>query len=126
MTMSFLILWYWLALPDCPSLCSVNSATMPLMQQAGNRPATGITMKRRMQGAEPVLASQLHSSILVHTSLEDSLAFVLANKLSSTTLLPTNVMQLVAKAYREDPVRLDLPPLAVMRHFCCHCCHSTQ
>ena len=52
-----------------------------------------------------MLASHLHSSILVHKTLEDSLAFVLANKLSSTTLLPTNIMQLISKAYQRDPVR---------------------
>jgi serine O-acetyltransferase len=51
-----------------------------------------------------VLASHLHSSVIMHGSLEESLAFVLANKLSSPTLLPTNVMQLIIKAYHHEPV----------------------
>lgn len=58
-----------------------------------------------MQDDEPVLASHLHSSILVHKNLEDSLAFVLANKLSSPTLLPTNLMRLMVDVYRKEPVR---------------------
>jgi serine O-acetyltransferase len=57
-----------------------------------------------MQEEEPVLASHLHSSIIAHKTLEDSLAFILANKLCSSTLLPTNVMQMIAEAYADDPV----------------------
>jgi hypothetical protein len=53
-----------------------------------------------------VLASHLHSSIIMHSTLEESLAFILANKLSSPTLLPTNVMQLILKSYKQDPVCL--------------------
>ena len=52
-----------------------------------------------------MLASHLHSSVLVHGCLEESLAFILANKLSSPTLLPTNLMQLMQQAYQEEPVR---------------------
>lgn len=56
------------------------------------------------QDQEPVLASHLHSSIIAHGSLEASLAFILANKLSSPTLLATNVMQMILKAYKSTPV----------------------
>jgi Serine acetyltransferase, N-terminal len=54
------------------------------------------------------LASHLHSSIIGHNSLESSLAFILANKLSSPTLLATNVMQTILKAYAADPVCLSV------------------
>ena len=40
----------------------------------------------------------------MHEELEDSLAFCLANKLSSPTLLPTNLMQMIHQAYTEEPV----------------------
>jgi hypothetical protein len=66
-----------------------------------------------VQEEEPVLASHLHSSIIAHKTLEDSLAFILSNKLSSATLLPTNIMQMIAAAYADDPVRSILP--AVLR-----------
>lgn len=52
-----------------------------------------------------MLASHLHSSVIGHATLEDSLAFILANKLSSATLLPTNVMQMISAAYADEPVR---------------------
>lgn len=52
---------------------------------------------------EPVLASHLHSSVLMHDRIELSLAFILANKLSSSTLLPTNLMQTILNAYAVEP-----------------------
>jgi Serine acetyltransferase, N-terminal len=69
----------------------------------------------RLQDEEPVLASHLHSSVIMHGSLEESLAFVLANKLSSPTLLATNLMQLIIKAYIRDPVHMR-PALCVCHH----------
>lgn len=44
--------------------------------------------------AEPALASFLYSTVLVHANLEKTLAFVLANKLASATLLGTQLMAL--------------------------------
>lgn len=63
-----------------------------------------------VQDDEPVLASHLHSCIVVHKHLEDSLAFILANKLCSPTLLPTNLMRLISDVYTKEPVRT-APPL---------------
>ena len=60
-----------------------------------------------MQGKEPALASFLHSTILAHRTLEHSMAFILANKLSSRTLLGTQLMRMVQDAYERDHVRAD-------------------
>ena len=58
-----------------------------------------------MQAAEPALASFLHTSVLAHPSLAKAMSFMLANKLSSRTLLGTQLMRLISDAYRADPVR---------------------
>jgi serine O-acetyltransferase len=55
------------------------------------------------QDDEPTLASFLYSSILAHKSLEQALAFVLANKLASPTLYSTQLKQIAEDVYREDP-----------------------
>eukprot|EP01024_Parvocaulis_polyphysoides_P011271 TRINITY_DN13959_c0_g1_i1.p1 TRINITY_DN13959_c0_g1~~TRINITY_DN13959_c0_g1_i1.p1 ORF type:complete len:357 (-),score=56.06 TRINITY_DN13959_c0_g1_i1:1349-2419(-) len=52
---------------------------------------------------EPALASFLHSTILSHNNIEKTLAFILANKLASETLLGTHVMRLIIDAYDDDP-----------------------
>ena len=57
------------------------------------------------QAAEPALASFLHTSVLAHPSLAKAMSFMLANKLSSRTLLGTQLMRLISDAYRADPVR---------------------
>ena len=66
------------------------------------------------QAREPVLASFLHQNIISHASLGKAMAVLLANKLSSRTLLGTQLMQLISEAYRDDPVRAPsqqpLPP----------------
>lgn len=62
-----------------------------------------------MQAREPVLASFLHQNIISHASLGKAMAVLLANKLSSRTLLGTQLMQLINEAYRDDPVRTQLP-----------------
>ncbi len=51
---------------------------------------------------EPVLASYLYSSILSHGSLERALAFHLGNKLSSSTLLSTQLFSLIIDTFMED------------------------
>jgi hypothetical protein len=63
------------------------------------------TAGRAAQAAEPALASFLHTSVLVHPSLPKAMSFMLANKLSSRTLLGTQLMRLISDAYRADPVR---------------------
>ncbi len=52
---------------------------------------------------EPLLVSFLYSSILNHDSLESSLAFLLANKLSSAAMISTQVQSLILDALDKDP-----------------------
>mmetsp|Transcript_29281 Transcript_29281/g.79255 ORF Transcript_29281/g.79255 Transcript_29281/m.79255 type:complete len:496 (-) Transcript_29281:1113-2600(-) len=52
---------------------------------------------------EPLLVSFLYSSILNHDSLESSLAFLLANKLSSAAMISTQVQSLILDAFDKDP-----------------------
>ncbi|VEU36276.1 unnamed protein product [Pseudo-nitzschia multistriata] len=52
---------------------------------------------------EPLLVSFLYSSILNHDSLESSLAFLLANKLSSAAMISTQVQSLILGALDKDP-----------------------
>jgi serine O-acetyltransferase len=52
--------------------------------------------------SEPVLASFLHMSVIMHGTLEKSLAFFLSNKLQSKTLLGTQLMRLIIEAYEDD------------------------
>ena len=55
-----------------------------------------------------MLSSYLYASILSHETLEQSLSFVLANKLADSTLLPTQLMEIFntvlldAKPRRDD------------------------
>jgi serine O-acetyltransferase len=60
------------------------------------------TEARRDSDAEPALASFLYSTILAHGSLERALAFHLANKLSSSTLLGTQLFTIIADSFVED------------------------
>ena len=46
----------------------------------------------------------MHSNILMHHSLDKSMAFLLANKLASRTLLSTQLQRLFNDAYTADPV----------------------
>eukprot|EP00898_Chlorokybus_atmophyticus_P000045 jgi/Chlat1/1040/Chrsp110S01553 len=57
---------------------------------------------RRDSEQEPALASFLYSTILAHKSLERALAFHLANKLSSSTLLSTQLFALFSEALHAD------------------------
>lgn len=43
---------------------------------------------------EPLLSSFLHAAVLEHDSFQQSLAFVLANRLASTTLLPAQLLDI--------------------------------
>ena len=51
-----------------------------------------------------MLASFLHQNIISHASLGKAMAVLLANKLSSRTLLGTQLMQLISDIYRDEPV----------------------
>jgi serine O-acetyltransferase len=64
---------------------------------------TMIQEARRAAEEEPVLASFFHMTVIMHSSLEKSLAFLLANKLSNTTLLSVQLTRLILDAYRDDP-----------------------
>ncbi|GBF88441.1 hypothetical protein Rsub_01153 [Raphidocelis subcapitata] len=57
--------------------------------------------------AEPVLASFFHSTVLAHRSLQQALAFVLANKLSGPTLFSTQIKQITEDVYASDPGIID-------------------
>jgi hypothetical protein len=68
---------------------------------------------------EPLLVSFLYSSILNHDSLESSLAFLLANKLSSAAMISTQVQSLILNALHKDrsigqAIRAD-----IMVRLCC-------
>ena len=52
---------------------------------------------------EPLLVSFLYSTILNHPSLESSLAFHLANRLSSPSMMSTQIMSLIMEALRSSP-----------------------
>jgi serine O-acetyltransferase len=51
---------------------------------------------------EPLLVSFLYSSILNHNCLESSLAFLLANKLSSPAMISTQIQSLILEAIKTD------------------------
>jgi serine O-acetyltransferase len=53
---------------------------------------------------EPLLVSFLYSTILNHPSLESALSFHLANRLSSPTMLSTQIMSLIREASDADPI----------------------
>jgi Serine acetyltransferase, N-terminal len=59
-----------------------------------------------VQRQEPSLAGFVHSYVLMHerSGLGRALASLLANKLSSRTLLAAQLQGLFLQAYEEDPV----------------------
>ncbi|KAG0582161.1 hypothetical protein KC19_3G038400 [Ceratodon purpureus] len=62
---------------------------------------------------EPLLSSFLYASILAHPCFERSLGFVLANRLTSATLLATQLMDVFDGVFMTDPfirqaIRLDV------------------
>lgn len=57
---------------------------------------------RAVSEEEPALASYLYSTVMAHRNLERSLAFHLANKLSSSTLLSTHLFSLIAEILVSD------------------------
>ena len=52
---------------------------------------------------EPLLVSFLYSSILNHPNLESALAFHLANRLASPSMISTQIMSLILEALDESP-----------------------
>lgn len=53
--------------------------------------------------AEPALASFLHTTVLAHERLEDSLSFILASKLGSETITSLSLRDLISAALADDP-----------------------
>ncbi|XP_078447480.1 putative serine acetyltransferase 1 [Wolffia australiana] len=53
--------------------------------------------------SEPALASYLYATVLSHGTLARSLAFHLANRLSSPTLLPTLLYDIFVQAFDDSP-----------------------
>lgn len=51
---------------------------------------------------EPLLSSFLYASILAHDTFERALAFVLANRLASTTMLSTELFELFHDCLKEE------------------------
>ena len=56
---------------------------------------------------EPVLASFLHMSVIMHSTMDKSLAFIVSNKLQSPTFLGTQLMRLALEAYEDEPEILE-------------------
>jgi len=54
---------------------------------------------------EPMLSSFLFSTVLAHATIEESLAFILANKLESTVLPATQLLQLFHETLMLDEIR---------------------
>ena len=70
--------------------------------------AEGIWEKLREEAkqdieTEPALASYLYSTILAHKSVEDVLAFVLANKLRNNVLLDSQLLELFRSQLKKHP-----------------------
>ncbi len=57
---------------------------------------------QQLVNAEPLLASFFHSTLLNHASLEDALAFLLANQLGNTDVQPMLLQQVCKEAYASD------------------------
>ncbi|MCJ8330946.1 MAG: serine O-acetyltransferase [Lentisphaeria bacterium] len=56
---------------------------------------------------EPLLSSFLETTILNHTSFEQAISFHLANKLQSTNLNPSTLIELYMEAFNNDPSIID-------------------
>ena len=56
---------------------------------------------------EPVLSSFLFTSILSHTTFAEALAFILSNRISDQTLLPTQLFSLFTSLFAGQPHLLD-------------------
>ena len=95
----------WAATGIASEACNCSSAVLHEIKACM---IAGVDMLCHVQAKEPVLASFLHQNIISHASLGKAMAVLLANKLSSRTLLGTQLMQLVSDIYRDDPV--SFPP----------------
>jgi serine O-acetyltransferase len=69
-------------------------------------PIWTILLKEAAQQAaqEPILASYLHAIVLNHKTLEEALSFHLAGKLSSPSLQPMLVREVIDEAFKASPI----------------------
>lgn len=85
------------ALNNCSWAPSSNHRDTEVLWQ------TVLNEAKKAAKEEPVLASFFHMTVIMHHSLEKSLAFLLANKLANPTLLGTQLTRLILDAYKDDP-----------------------
>lgn len=57
--------------------------------------------------SEPALSGFLHATVIMHATMDASMAFLLAKKLASPTLLATQLTRLIKEAYEDDPSLLE-------------------
>ena len=82
------------------SLSRAPSLPSGMCAPCAHAPPPPLTQEARAAAErEPVLASFLHMTVIMHASLEKSMAFLLANKLASPTLLGTQLTRLFMEAY---------------------------
>ena len=71
---------------------------------SGDKVWDAMRMEARKEAErEPLLVSFLFSSILNHDSLESALAFHLANRLASPSMISTQIMSLCLEAFNNSP-----------------------
>ncbi|AES95277.1 putative serine O-acetyltransferase [Medicago truncatula] len=89
--------------PDPESILDVSDPIWEAVKQEAKHEAE----------KEPVLSSFLYASVLAHECLEQVLAFVVANRLQSPTLLATQLMDIICNVFMHDKaiqrsIRLDV------------------
>ncbi|KAG2489051.1 hypothetical protein HYH03_012487 [Edaphochlamys debaryana] len=85
------------------NICNTESKALTLAQ-AGDLLWNAIRAEAQADAAsEPLLSSFLYASILAHDSFELALAFVLANRLANSTMLPTQLFEIFHGVLMDDP-----------------------
>ncbi|GAU29837.1 hypothetical protein TSUD_223830 [Trifolium subterraneum] len=96
---------YALALPD-PNPLHILDGSDPIWE--------AIKAEAKLEAEkEPILSSFLYASVLAHECLEQVLAFVVANRLQSPTLLATQLVDIMCNVLMHDKaikrsIRLDV------------------
>lgn len=86
------------------------------------RSATWLWQQIRGEGealvkSEPLLASFFHSTLLNHATLEDALAFLLANQLGNTDVQPMLLRHVCKEAYANEPQIIDAATADSLAHY---------
>lgn len=90
---------------SAPAAEDVDLTVVEDLTTFGSEDSLWLKMRREARWdsiKEPALASYLYSTILSHRTLERALAFHLGNKLSSSTLLSTQLFSLLNDTFMED------------------------